>query len=457
MVEHNPNATEMPSSQATLWTWSDLCLALGVSPIAGPDVHGVQIDSRIIAQGELFIALAGDPGERFHTSSRSTINGHDYIVAAAKAGAVGAIVEETYKVPADLPSGFQVLRCNDTYDALWTLGRTAAARLRQPKIAVTGSSGKTTAKAMLQIALGGYVAPGSFNNHIGVPLSLANTPATPQASVYEIGTSFPGEVEPLAKMVSPDIAVLVNVGSAHLENFTSFAHLRKEKISIFNGLKDKSNAIWEHSLGLSYGLSFGAVADADVSIIGLQGDQAEISVCGRVVQGRVPGGGRHRAETLCAVLACLHLLDESLDAALEFSDDTIPDGRGRAVKVGGVTIVNDSYNANPDSMKKAIQAFLDRPEANKILVLGEMLELGEHASSAHIGLKSLLQGQQAICIGAGFRELATELAFPWYHQADEAVIDRLKNSFKPDTAVLVKGSNKVFWQQNFVEQLKSVI
>ena len=192
----------------------------------GPDVSGIKVDSRLIEPGDLFIALPGDPGPRFNPAYRSSVDGHDFIAAAARAGAVGAVVHRAVDPAVHIP----MLEVADTYDALWSLGAAGRARASCPVIGITGSSGKTTAKRFMAAALGGFAPPGSFNNHIGVPLSLANMPPQSAAGVFEIGTNHPGEILPLAQMVEPDLAVLLNVHTAHIENFPSWDALRDEKL-----------------------------------------------------------------------------------------------------------------------------------------------------------------------------------------------------------------------------------
>jgi len=245
-----------------LWSWAEIAQALTGERISGPDITGVTIDSRQVKPGDLFIALHGDPGPRFNPGQRSTIDGHDFVQAAADAGAAGALVHRSREnLPA--PGRFPLLRVQDTYDGLWDLGRAARRRLTGPVIAITGSSGKTTAKTFLAHALGAYAPPGSFNNHIGVPLSLANAPSDTHCGVFEIGTNHPGEILPLATMVNAQVSMVLNVHQAHIENFKNLLELKAEKTSIFNPLSDKSNAISEDEIGLDYGLTFGVTPSAD--------------------------------------------------------------------------------------------------------------------------------------------------------------------------------------------------
>ena len=224
---------QQESSSATpLWTWRELSQCLGLNPESGPDVFRINTDSRTSKPGDLFVALPGEPGPRFNASYRSDVDGHDYAQNAISRGAVGALVHRDI----DLPTPKLVV--TDTYDGLWRLGSQAAARMTGTRFAITGSSGKTTAKSFLRAALDAYSAPGSFNNHLGVPLSLSNMPRDADFGVFEVGTNHPGEILPLAELVQPHVAIVLNVGVAHIENFANQAALRDEKLSIFKTLND---------------------------------------------------------------------------------------------------------------------------------------------------------------------------------------------------------------------------
>ena len=281
---------------------------------------------------------------------------------------------------------------SDTYDALWHLGDMARKRLNQPVCAITGSSGKTTAKHFLTAALSAYSPPGSFNNHIGVPLALANATLDAPAWVFEIGTSSPGEIGPLANMVKADLAILLNVHNAHIENFSGREALIAEKTQIFATFakaehqgKSEGSAgikIVEASLGLP-GYTFGDLSSADARILEVMGDRLVLALFGEKLQARIPGGGAHRANTLAAVILATKLLDKELSPALNLDDSAVPTGRGNVLSAAGVRVVDDSYNANPASMQAAIAAFCQRDSRRKIAVLGEMRELGDESAAAH--------------------------------------------------------------------------
>ena len=263
---------------SNLWSWPEISQALLDQALQGPDVQRVAFDSRQIEPGDLFFALAGDPGQRFNPSQRSTVDGHDYLLDAQANGAVGAVVQRRI-AECTLPQ----IVVADTYDTLWQLGKAARQRLAEPVVAVTGSSGKTTAKRFLTDALDAYAPPGSFNNHIGVPLSLANATVDASAWVFEVGTNHPGEIDPLTALVRPHCAILLNVHNAHIENFPSRDALIAEKCAIFGHMQGAGLCIAEDTLGLA-GYRFGFSPDSHAQILHVGADLLELQLFGRKLQ-----------------------------------------------------------------------------------------------------------------------------------------------------------------------------
>lgn len=452
------------SDKDVLWRWTEACKALGLPPVVGPDIQGISIDTRTLQAGDLFVALSGDPGPRFHTASRSDRDGHDFIAAAVKGGAAGALTHR--------PTGTRLpeLRVADTLDGLWQLGRASRQRLTCPVFAVTGSSGKTTVRSFLAAALGIPQAAGSLNNFWGVPLSLARTPPTATAAVYEIGTNHPGEIEPLARLVNPTIALVLNVRSTHLEFFSSFAALQREKFSIYRGLTANGVAVAPDDapaamLAGDYRLvRFGRAADADVTLLEYRDVErrARYRVGGVEHWARVPGGGEHRAISLAAVLACLHGAGRSVANALELPDDIVPVGRGTRREVAGVELVDDSYNANPASMSAALDGLAGESGRRCVAILGEMLELGDESPQLHRELAAHCGDIALIaCVGPGMRPLwdALPSAQRWRYQerVDDDLIGAVVAEVEAGDVVLVKGSNRVFWQHRFVERLANAL
>ena len=450
----------------TLWHWGELCSAMGLPPADGPEIGGVSIDSRTTRPGDLFVALPGDPGPRFHASSRSDRDGHDFVAHAAQNGAAGALVHR--HMDATVP----LLRSADTLDGLWAIGRARRTAMAGEVVAVTGSSGKTTAKTLLKTALDAFATDGSLNNHIGVPLSLARTPRQTGTAVYEIGTNHPGEIAPLSELVRPAVAIVLNVHPAHAEFFADADALRQEKLSIYRGLGKEGCLIVDETVALDglpnnlRVLRFGTGDNSDIRLLEQRQGQARFHLDGQTVSARVPGGGPHRARLIGAVLGVCLALGRDFTAALTLPDSLIPSGRGSQTQAGGVVVVDDSYNANPESMKAALGQFgavsnpaneLEAP-GNKVAVLGEMLELGEDGPNFHAGLAEFCKPiDRIVAVGAGMRPLYERLRpdQKWLRldRADDALLDLLASELRPGDRLLVKGSNRVFWANQFVARL----
>ncbi len=407
------------------------------------------VDSRLAREGDLFVALPGDPGPRFTATSVSEVDGHNYVANAAANGAVGAIVHREVEI--DTPC----LHVDNTYDALWRFGAAARRRIDAPTVAITGSSGKTTAKTYFLQATRGYGSPGSFNNHIGVPLTLINARLSAPFYAFEIGTNHPGEIAPLAELAAADAAVLLNVQSAHIENFANQAALQDEKVSIFSALSDKDHAVWEETLALSFGHAFGTRQGSACRLLDLEGDRGVYELFGRQLSAKVPDGARHSAMTVAAVLLTLELLSFDLEGALSLDQAALPAGRGNTIEAGEIRIIDQSYNANPDSMAAALDAFTSTPAARHIVVLGEMLELGGLSEAAHQRVIESLGArfEHVFLIGEGFEKSAMQADLFWRESADAQLVDTLLNTLQPGDAIMFKGSNRVFWQKNFVEEL----
>ena len=412
--------------------------------------------------GDLFIALNGDPGERFNTSHKSTLDGHDYIQQALDAGAAGVLVHKSDN--SDL-WGANIIRVEDTLDGLWALARAARKRLKCPVFAITGSSGKTTLRNFLGACLDIEVAVGSLNNFWGLPLSLARTPHNSTAAIFELGTSSPGEILPLAQLVQPDIAVVLNVLPAHLEYFESLEAIRKEKLSISQGLS-KGGTLVVPGVLREYAqadrvVCFGEDADCEVHL--LEYSPADHSVCLTTVNHSeqqklgVPGGGLHRAHTVAATMACLLAANRNPGHILALNDFQPPPGRGNFRDAGGVLVIDDSYNANPASMAEALLSIRDSGGGKSFAILGDMLELGEASDTFHEQLLPACEKLEAIfCVGKHMHALYQALPVNkrWGYANDVSGIElkALKSRLQKGDRVLIKGSNRVFWTQGFVDR-----
>ena len=446
-----------------LWTWAELAAAVGAPAAAGPDLTGISIDTRTLRPGDLFVALPGDPGPRFNVSHRSTRDGHDFLPHAFAAGAAGALVHG----PAAARGPTITVR--DTLDALWKLAHAARGRFQGKVAAVTGSSGKTTAKTLLHAALAdAFATGGSLNNHLGVPLSLARTPRGQAFAVYEIGTNHPGEIEPLARLAEPDVAIVLNVHPAHIEFFPDMAALRREKLSIAKGLRGGGQLVCLDTLtkGADVAaptLTFGLSAAADVRLAEFDGATAVLHTPAGAVRAPVPGGGEHRALSVAAVTAALIALGvDPHQAVTRLAHVAPPAGRGNRIQAGAVTLIDDSYNANPASMAAALGSLAAAaPRSGRtIALLGEMLELGADSDRLHAELAPHCRGIDGVlCVGAAMAALHERLPAGQRlgHVEDAAALDAawVAGRLRAGDMALIKGSNRVFWARGFAAALRT--
>lgn len=386
-----------------LWRISDMAEAMRADRSGAlPDgVTGISIDSRTVAPGEAFVAL---------TDVR---DGHDFVAAALKSGASLAIVARAKRAmfSADAP----LLLVDDVLEALRDLARAARARTSAKIIAVTGSVGKTGTKEALRLALSAdgetHASAASYNNHWGVPLSLARCPATVTYAVFEIGMNHAGEITPLVALVRPHVAIVTTVEPVHLEYFGSLEKIADAKAEIFTGIAPGGAAIINRdnsqyarlaaaakAAGVSRIVSFGENSEADTRLMrhSLQADSSCVhaSILGEDVTYKLGAPGKHLVLNSLAVLTAASLAGADLAlAALALNQLRAPVGRGARMmlKVSGgpALLIDESYNANPASMAAAI-ALLGQadigPHGRRIAVLGDMLELGDQGEVLHAAL-----------------------------------------------------------------------
>jgi UDP-N-acetylmuramoyl-tripeptide--D-alanyl-D-alanine ligase len=383
---------------SALWTSIEAAVATGGTSAQPWSASGVSIDSRSVAPGDLFVALAGP-----------NFDGHEFVADALKRGAVAAMVT---RVPAGVAADAPLLQVADTLAALVELGRAARRRTAARIIGVTGSVGKTGTKEALRRALerqGRTVASAaSFNNHWGVPLSLARMPRETAFGVFEMGMNHPGEIDQLTRLVEPDVAVITTIAPAHLGYFASVEAIADAKAEIFNGMSAKGAAVLNRdnphfdrlaaaakARGLSRIMGFGEHADAAIRLIDchLYSTASAITavVMGEIVDYCLSLPGRHWVINSLAVMGAVKAAGGDISAAA-MAMGTLEgmDGRGRRHRVampgGAFDLIDESYNANPDSMRAALAVLGGaEPQAGgrRIAVLGDMLELGDTASSLH--------------------------------------------------------------------------
>jgi UDP-N-acetylmuramoyl-tripeptide--D-alanyl-D-alanine ligase len=385
-----------------LWQWDELVAAAQGRPDGTPAaaITGFSIDTRTLQPGDVFVAL------------KVARDGHDFVSGAFTAGAAAALVSNEY--PRGKGDG-ALLRAPDPLAALEAIGRAARARSNARIVAVTGSAGKTGTKEMLRLCLSDagatHASEKSYNNHWGVPLTLARMPKTAAFGVLEIGMNHAGEIAPLASLVRPHAAVITTVGPVHLEYFPSVEAIAEAKAEIFQGLVPGGTAVLPHDnphfallkqrasdVGATI-LSFGYAEASDVRGIQANMDARGSSVIAGVGTQRFPyrigAPGEHYVRNSLAVLAALMALGaDPMRCLAALVKVAAPAGRGARTTLnaedGRILLIDESYNANPASVRAALAAMATVPRDDfprRIAVLGDMLELGHAAPDLHRGLK----------------------------------------------------------------------
>ncbi len=452
-----------------LWTSSEAAAATGGAATAPFEVSGVSIDSRSTAPGDLFVALADQR------------DGHDFVAAALKAGAAAAMVS---RAPDDVPEGAPLLIVPDTLRALEALAAAARARTRAKVVAVTGSVGKTGTKDMLRAMLAAqgptHAAERSYNNHWGVPLTLARMPRDSRYAVIEIGMNHPGEIAPLSRLARPHAAIVTTVAPVHMAAFGSEAEIAFAKAEIFEGLEPGGVAILNrdnpHFARLARRaaragarvLRFGAAQRCHARLIAAQvGERAttvEARLNGRPALYKIRAPGRHLAtNSLAAMLAVEAVGADTARAALALGSWTAPEGRGRRWRIaldatgldGALHLIDESYNANPTSVGAALEVLAAAhpdddvgrvPRGRRIAVLGDMLELGPDELAMHAGLAAhpaMAAIDRVHCVGPRMKALhdalPRERRGKW--AADSAEIaPMMRRLLDAGDVVMVKGS-----------------
>jgi UDP-N-acetylmuramoyl-tripeptide--D-alanyl-D-alanine ligase len=452
-------------SAGSLWSSDTMRTAMhaeinGVLPQA---VTGLSIDSRSLAPGEAYFAIKG-----------AVHDGHDFVAAALKAGAALAVVEKAQvgKFASDAP----LLVVDDVLAALVDLAHASRARLRAQVIAVTGSVGKTSTKEALLHVLSAqgqtHASAASFNNHWGVPLSLARCPADARFAVFEIGMNHAGEITPLVKMVRPHVAIITTVEPVHLEFFSGVEAIADAKAEIFEGVEpggavvlNRDNAQFARlarrarSCGISRIVSFGENKKAEARLIDLSlhatCSAVHADILGHEVTYKLGMPGRHIAMNSLAVLSAALLAGVDLAlASLSLSQLVPAAGRGvrqtLEVPGGEVTLIDESYNANPASMAAAI-GVLGRakvgPQGRRIAILGDMLELGPAGAELHAGLNDAIKADHidlVFCCGPLMRNLWDSLSTGkrgGYADSAANLEPQVLAALRGGDALMVKGSN----------------
>ncbi|WP_424627641.1 UDP-N-acetylmuramoylalanyl-D-glutamyl-2,6-diaminopimelate--D-alanyl-D-alanine ligase [Bradyrhizobium sp. SYSU BS000235] len=447
-----------------LWTSSAMAGAMRAARCGGlPDsISGISIDSRTVKPGEAYFAIKGDVHD-----------GHDFVEVALKNGAGLAVIAETHR--AKFADGLPLLVVPDVLAGLVDLAHAARTRLGAKIIAVTGSVGKTSTKEALRTVFSAqgetHASVASFNNHWGVPLSLARCPSSVKFAIFEIGMNHAGEIEPLVKMVRPHVAIITTVEPVHLEFFSGIEAIADAKAEILSGIEPGGAAVLnmdnsqfarlkQHAekAGIARIISFGADKKADARLI----DVALHPTCSAVhaeilkqdVTYKIGVPGRHMAMNSLAVLAAASLAGADLAlSAIALSNMTPAAGRGvRDVLEfadGTATLIDESYNANPASMAAAITV-LGQAEVGsrgrRIAVLGDMLELGPTGPDLHRALAAPITANNidaVFCCGPLMRHLWEALPSGkkgGYAEHSAALEAQVVAAIGVGDAIMVKGS-----------------
>ncbi|BBK33622.1 UDP-N-acetylmuramoyl-tripeptide--D-alanyl-D-alanine ligase [Stella humosa] len=385
-----------------LWTAAEIALAVGSVPAGTWTVDGVSIDSRTMKPGDLFVALKGP-----------SFDGHAFVADVLARGAAGALVDHA---PEGLAGDPRLVVVGDTLDALTALGRAGRDRTRATVVAVTGSVGKTGTKELLRLGLeaqGSTIASAaSLNNHWGLPLSLARVPRDIDWVVQEVGMNHAGEIAALTRIARPHVGVITTVGPVHIEFFPSVEAIADAKSELFLGMMadgaavlNRDNPHFERMAGhardrgitriLDFGTTPGVFAHLEDAELGETGSAVRATVDGRPVAYRLGAPGRHWVLNSLAALAAISALGADVErAAAALASVSAPVGRGARHEIalpggGGFTLLDESYNANPASMRAAfsvLAATRPAPGGRRIAVLGDMRELGETGPRLHAAL-----------------------------------------------------------------------
>ncbi|TAL01712.1 MAG: UDP-N-acetylmuramoylalanyl-D-glutamyl-2,6-diaminopimelate--D-alanyl-D-alanine ligase [Rhodospirillaceae bacterium] len=459
-----------------LWTAAEVANATGGTCRGSWSATGVSIDTRTLKVGDLFVALRGP-----------SFDGHEFVDAALTRGAAGALVHRTGVTSPERESDSdkshnRLVVVKDTFAALQDLARAARTRCAATVVAVTGSVGKTGTKELLKVALSAQgetsATEGNLNNHWGVPLSLTRLPRGARYGVFELGMNHAGEIAPLSRLVQPHVAVITAVEAVHLEFFATVEDIADEKAAIMDGLVPGGTAILPRDSG-SYDRLAAAAARRGCRVVSFGSHGADallvnwsLTTSGTQVAADIGGhrhtyemgvAGRHWALNSVAVLAAVQAVGADVaKAAAAFARLTAPAGRGAHLRVAGptgpFTVIDESYNASPASVRALAEtvgamefaqdeAPSDENKGRRILVLGDMLEMGPTAPAIHADLAAALRANRIdLVFTAGPLMEHLHNALPrdmrGGHARDSAaLIPRVTQAIRANDVVAVKGSH----------------
>ncbi|MDF1598367.1 UDP-N-acetylmuramoylalanyl-D-glutamyl-2,6-diaminopimelate--D-alanyl-D-alanine ligase [Mesorhizobium sp. YIM 152430] len=451
-----------------LWTTADLVAAMAGRPVGTmPEgITGISIDSRTLKPGDAFFAIKGDQ-----------FDGHDFATAAIKAGA-GLLVVSEGKLPALGRLHGPMIVVPDVLEALSKAGIAARARAKGKIIAVTGSAGKTSTKEALRKALSSvgsvHASDKSFNNHWGVPLTLARMPAETDYAVFEIGMNHPDEIRPLVKLVRPHIAIVTMIAAAHLGHFRNLEEIATAKAEIFEGVEPGGHALINRddtrfkqlekaarAAGVENVWGFGEHSRATFKLVKTklmpEGSTFTAKMAGEELVAKIGAPGRHMVQNAIAVLAASYLAGADMaKVAHALADLSAEEGRGARHRLrhrqGEFLLIDESYNANPASVRAAMDVLQAAPingHGRRIAVLGDMLELGEHSRKLHAELAEAIDPQATgvvLLAGPEMKALAEALPDSLRVEHRDSVADLqpvLLGMVRAGDVVMIKSSKSI--------------
>lgn len=452
-----------------LWTGQDMLDAIDARPVHGlPNrVDGISIDTRTLQPGDAFFAIAGD-----------NTDGHKYATAAAGAGASVLVVSED-KLAALGRITIPLMVVRDVLDALRRLAMAARARTKARIVAITGSAGKTTTKDALRHILSAqgptHASAASYNNHWGVPLTLARMPADTRFGIFEIGMNHHNEITPLVGLVRPHVSVVTLIAAAHLGNFSDLDDIAKAKAEIFSGLVKGGTALINRddarfdllsTFATDYGVDtvagFGEHKQADVRLVAhaLHADCSTLkaNVFGKEIALKIGIPGRHVVQNMLGALGVVSLLGGDIDrAGIALQTLGASPGRGQHFKLrvgrSSAVLIDESYNANPASVAAAMHTMANMEPHTKtgrrIAILGDMLEMGDFAEREHAALADPVRASGVDVVylaGEAMKALAEALGDDvpvHYYQKTDDLKAGLKKALRAGDIVTVKSSNGV--------------
>lgn len=452
-----------------MWTKQDIEQALNINIPFDVTANGVSIDSRSLEKGNIFVSIKGE-----------VYNGEDFAYEALKKGAALCIVSTNFSLKEERA---EIIKVPDPYQVLLQLGLYKRKKVNPKVIGITGSAGKTSTKEMLAYALEDqyeiHYSRGNYNNHIGMPLTMANMLDKTEVLILEMGMSAEGEMSFLSKLAEPDIAIITNVEAAHLEFFDSILHIATAKASIVDGMKENEGVLVLNTDNLNtaickkiaeqhniYVCSFGK-RDADIILqnmdidVEAQVSNVEVSIYKKTYHYKLHLVQEHLIFNSLAVIAAIRILGADIGYSLKALANFRPiSGRGKIYKLKDITLIDDAYNASPAAVTCAI-ATLAKFAGKKLAILGDMLELGTNSRSYHEELNNeLIKHKIDLVITVGkmmehlFNKLPADRKHVHYENVEQLIKD-MNNILKLADVMLVKASKGIRLYE-FVKEITSV-